>query len=261
MATTYLEVVNRVLRRLREATVTTIASTEYSRLVADFVSDIHQDVVAQYDWTSLRHTIHVNIAAGNSTYYLGANTANGGHAATTDRLTTTESMLLRDNCGRPQVWLYDNSSTDTTGIQLFELSDADIQTQIKSDTSLTQADPLYFSLRQEEDTDLGGLTLTIWPTPTTTRYMELRFWTPEATLARFSSGDSYTGIDNSTDPIIVPWRPIYLGALALALNERGEELGEPGNVAEARYLMALSAAIESDMNYRQRNNEYEFTQG
>jgi len=57
---------------------------------------------------------------------------------------------------------------------------------------------------------------------------------------------------------VVPALPIYLGTLFMALNERGEELGEPGSIAERRYYDALNTAKESDIQVRGLTNEYEF---
>jgi len=55
----------------------------------------------------------------------------------------------------------------------------------------------------------------------------------------------------------MPHRPVYLGALYLALNERGEEMGEPGGKAEQRYRVALNSAIEADQKAKVRSEEYE----
>lgn len=39
MSTTYLTIVNHVLRRMREDEITNIADTTYSKMVGDFVND------------------------------------------------------------------------------------------------------------------------------------------------------------------------------------------------------------------------------
>ena len=53
---TYLQLVNSVLRRLREDEVTTVAQTSYSKLIGEFVNDAKRTVEDSYDWTALRST-------------------------------------------------------------------------------------------------------------------------------------------------------------------------------------------------------------
>ena len=54
---TYLELVNNVLRRLREDEVTTVQSTTYSKMVGDFVNDAKTFVQSAWDWSGLRTTL------------------------------------------------------------------------------------------------------------------------------------------------------------------------------------------------------------
>ena len=67
---TYLQLVNSVLRRLREDEITTVNETDYSRLVGDFVNDAIQVVENSSDWTALRTTVTVNTVAGTPLYSL-----------------------------------------------------------------------------------------------------------------------------------------------------------------------------------------------
>ena len=46
--------------------------------------------------------------------------------------------------------------------------------------------------------------------------------------------------------------------LFLAFNERGEEMGEPGNMAERRYATSLVDAIDADVQRTGRTNRLEF---
>ena len=50
---TYLELVNNVLRRLRETEVTTVQSTSYSKLIGDIVNDAKRLVEDAWDWKVL----------------------------------------------------------------------------------------------------------------------------------------------------------------------------------------------------------------
>ena len=69
MSTTYLTLVNSVLRRLREDEVGTVADTAYSKMVGDFVND-EQSVENSHDWSSLRKTIVVTTEADTTEYTL-----------------------------------------------------------------------------------------------------------------------------------------------------------------------------------------------
>lgn len=53
MATTYLQAVNSVLRRLRESEVATVNDNSYSKLIGEFVNDAKKQVEDAYDWNSL----------------------------------------------------------------------------------------------------------------------------------------------------------------------------------------------------------------
>ena len=67
---TYLQLVNAVLRRLREDEVTTIEESDYSKLIGDFVNDAKRLVEDSWDWTVLRDNYSISTVAGTSTYAL-----------------------------------------------------------------------------------------------------------------------------------------------------------------------------------------------
>ena len=49
---TYLNLVNNVLRRLREDEVTTVAANTYSKMVSDFINDSKELVETAWDWSA-----------------------------------------------------------------------------------------------------------------------------------------------------------------------------------------------------------------
>jgi hypothetical protein len=67
---TYLELVNSVLRRLREDEITTVSESDYSRLIGDFVNDAKRLVEDSWDWTGLRQEESITTVAGTNTYTL-----------------------------------------------------------------------------------------------------------------------------------------------------------------------------------------------
>ena len=67
---TYLQLVNAVLRKLREDEVTTVNENDYSKLVGDFVNDAVKSVEAAWDWSSLRTDIDIPTVNNTKTYPL-----------------------------------------------------------------------------------------------------------------------------------------------------------------------------------------------
>jgi len=59
MATTYLSLMNNVLRRLREDEVSEVTQTTYSKMVGDYINDAKTLVQDAHDWSTLRKTVVV----------------------------------------------------------------------------------------------------------------------------------------------------------------------------------------------------------
>ena len=67
---TYLNLMNNVLRRLREEETTSVTSTTYNKMVGDFINDAKKLVEESADWSALRSTITISTAASDNTYSL-----------------------------------------------------------------------------------------------------------------------------------------------------------------------------------------------
>jgi hypothetical protein len=67
---TYLEIVNRVLRRLREAEVGTVNENTYSTLIGDLVNSIKSEVENSYNWSALRQTLSTSTSVDVFNYTL-----------------------------------------------------------------------------------------------------------------------------------------------------------------------------------------------
>jgi len=67
---TYLDLVNNVLRRLREDTVSTVTTDTYTTMVGDFVNDAKEMVESAWDWSALRTRLTITTAADDYTYSL-----------------------------------------------------------------------------------------------------------------------------------------------------------------------------------------------
>lgn len=242
-----LTIVNNVLRRLREDTVSTVSQNAYSQLIGMWVNDGFRQVQEAYDWQSLRHEINLPVAIGQTEYDLSATVANGGSVPNTERVTTADSLLLWDEDNRPQAYMFDDASDRYRKSFLWLIEDVSRYRRQQGDREIDNVRPQHFSLTPATDGD--GLVLTLWPDPSATSLIRIRFQTPQAELA-------IDGTDNATD-IIVPQTPVEAYVHFIASNERGEEMGEPGNILENRFTMALGAAIESAMGPDVRSDRYE----
>ena len=90
---TYLELVNDVLVRLRESTVSTVGETTYSSLIGKFVNDAKRQIEDSYSWNVLAQTITVTTTSGTSSYAL---TGAGQKFRINDAINTTSLIGLRN---------------------------------------------------------------------------------------------------------------------------------------------------------------------
>lgn len=73
---TYLEVVNSVLKRLRERTVATVEESTYSSLIGVLVNDALRDVENAWSWSGLRTTLTATTEADVFNYELNGSQNN-----------------------------------------------------------------------------------------------------------------------------------------------------------------------------------------
>ena len=95
---TYLELVNSVLRRLRENEVTTVKETPYSTLIGEFVNAVKREVEDAWDWSALRTTLTATTAPDLFNYVLDGSTT---RIRILDVINDTDNFYLED---RPTRW-------------------------------------------------------------------------------------------------------------------------------------------------------------
>jgi hypothetical protein len=66
----YIQLVNSVLRRLRETEVSSVADNAYSKLIGEFVNDAKRQVEDAYPWNALSDTLTASTADGIFNYVL-----------------------------------------------------------------------------------------------------------------------------------------------------------------------------------------------
>ena len=88
---TYLNLMNSVLRRLREEETTSVTSTTYVKMVGDFINDAKTLVGQAADWSALRETITISTTASDNTYSL---TGGGDNIKVMSMLNDTENCFM-----------------------------------------------------------------------------------------------------------------------------------------------------------------------
>jgi len=90
---TYLEIVNSILVRLREPTVSTVGLDAYSTLIGKFVNDAKRQVEDAYDWNVLGQEKTVTTTSG--TYIYALTGAGQKFRVSSDPLNTTSNVVMR----------------------------------------------------------------------------------------------------------------------------------------------------------------------
>jgi len=90
---TYLELVNDVLIRLRESSVTTVGETTYSSLIGKFVNDAKRQIEDSFNWNVLSTTVTITTVANTSSYSM---TGAGQKFQVNDAINTTSDVGLQN---------------------------------------------------------------------------------------------------------------------------------------------------------------------
>jgi hypothetical protein len=161
---TYLQLVNAVLRRLREDEVTTYKENSYSKLIGDFVNEAKREVEDAWNWIQLRTTIQVTCESGTFRYTL---TDAGQRFRILQVYNDTQDTVMRKapyewmnnafngsnpSTGSPQLWDINGSSAGDPNVDVFPIPDT--------------ADVLNFNMvLPQDDLDSDGTSLEVpnWP--------------------------------------------------------------------------------------------------
>lgn len=149
---TYLQIINAVMRRLREDEVATYSQSSYSKLIGDFVNETKREVEDAWNWTQLRTTIPVTTASGTDSYTL---TGSGERYRILQVINDTNDFEMRNV---PYSWI---NKTKTIG-------------------SSTNDSPLYYSVIGSTS---GDADVTLEPTPNAVETLNFYAVVPQADLA------------------------------------------------------------------------------
>jgi len=112
---TYLELVNDVLVRLRETTVSTVSQTSYSSLIGKFVNDAKRQVEDAFAWNVLGTTVTLSTTSSTYSYAL---TGVGQKFQVPDVLNVTSNLRMK-NIDFATMNRYQNFSTPVNGIPAY----------------------------------------------------------------------------------------------------------------------------------------------
>ena len=90
---TYLELVNDVLVRLRESTVSTVGETTYSSLIGKFVNDAKRQIEDSFNWNVLSTTVTITTVANTHAYSM---TGAGQKFQVNDAINSTSVIGLKN---------------------------------------------------------------------------------------------------------------------------------------------------------------------
>lgn len=209
---TYLELINNVLRELRETQVASVNQSTYSSFIAGKVNEAKRDTESAWDWKTLRTRVAFNTAANVNNYDLGAGGV--GSVATNER-----SRLCRtDVWGTTETYNFTLQGTEVYERTLSEL-------EWWNEGAIPVAQPYSFATI----TNYNGVTVRFVPAPDAVYTMHFFFIIPQDDLS------------GATDIIRIPGEPVWRRALAYAANERGGALGE---APESLLLRADRCALD-----------------
>ena len=125
----YIQLVNAVLRRLRETEVSSVNDNAYSKLIGDFVNDAQRNVEDAYNWNSLSDTLTAVTATGIFNYVL---VGSGQRFRVIDVLNDSSDVIVRNASTRwmNQQFLLNPTQAGTPQYYNFNGTDSNGDTQV-----------------------------------------------------------------------------------------------------------------------------------
>jgi hypothetical protein len=202
VGSTYLQVVNAVLKRLREGTMADFtAPTTYQQFIMDLVNSVKQEVEKAWFWHALRDTFEITTTASIINYaFTGAG---------------AEARILNgwNESGKNEIVKGTNQFFDS-----IYLSGGTIPTGFVSKYITNSVDESY------------DLKIDVYPSPNSAQVLNFNLYVPQADLAA-------VGNVPKVHPLL-----LIEGTLAYALTERGDETAGQQTDRYARLLSDFVAA-------------------
>lgn len=152
-AYTYLQLVNSVLRRLREPEASSINDSDYVRLIATYVNDAKRQVEDSYNWNSLSETLSATTIPDLLSYVL---VDSGQRFRVIDVINDTSNIIMINQTTR---WMNDHYLNNNP----------------------PKGAPMYYNFN---GTDVNGDTIAdVYPVPNGTYNLRFNVILPQAELA------------------------------------------------------------------------------
>lgn len=227
---TYRQIINSVLRRLREDTIDSdwsgnlydsVSVSDYQKLIGELVNDSKKNVESYHDWNALRETFNIKTQAGNMQYTLGDATRGAGVSfKVLDVICQDTGQVLEQV---PNDWLNE---------AVFPLSQAANGKPTKyAFNGVAQA-----GVDREPDFNID-----LYPVPDSIQTISVNIVGAQKELS------------TASQVLRVPSQPVILGAWARAIAERGEDGGSISSAVAAEARDSLNLAVQLDAG----NMEYE----
>ena len=211
---TYREVINSVLRRLREDTIDSdwsgnlydsVSVSDYQKLIGELVNDSKKNVESYHDWNALRETFNIKTAADNMQYTLGDATRGAG-------VTFKVLDVICQNTGQ----VLEQVPNDWINEQVFPLTN--------KVSGISQA-----STDREPDFNID-----LYPVPISEQIISVNIVGAQKELR------------TAAQVLRVPSQAVILGAWARAISERGEDGGSLSSAVAAEARDSLNIAVQLD---------------
>ena len=218
---TYRELINEVLIRLREDTISSDWSgaindsstvSAYHKVIGSLVNDAKRGVEERHDWLNLRETVNISTVNGTKNY----------------NLSSGQEIKILD------------AVNNNTGLHLNQVSKQYINT-VKYPTDDT-GEPLYYGFNGSDSSN--NLKIDLSPVPT------------EAHTISFDIIKFQDKLTSATTVLKVPEQPVILGAWARAIAERGEDGGTQSSIMANEALESLKQAIILDSGNAQYETDW-----
>jgi len=226
---TYREIINSVLRRLRETEIDSDWSgdisnstiTPYQKLIGELVNDSKKSVESYHDWNALRETFNIRTKAGNMQYTLGDALRGAG-----------VSFNVLDVINQ------------STGTVLEQIPNDEMNRKIFPISPSNSGEPRYYAfngISQASTSREPDFNIDFYPIP------------DEQQIISVNIVGAQQDLTTASQVLRVPSQPVILGAWARAIAERGEDGGTQQGAVAGEARDALLQAVQLDAG----NFEYE----
>ena len=214
---TYLELINEVLKNLREDEVTSSTSSAYTKLIGFFIKQAYVECANAYQWPQLYETQDVAISADDTSFTITGDSGEGVFDIESVYSTTNKNFLRANS--------YKN-----------------LRDRLSYDTNTNTCSEYAYG----GETSDGTTTIYLFPTSSGSDTLRVNY-NRKPDLSNTFSDSTF---------IKLPELPIVLKAWARAVSERGEDGGMSSNEIEIQAQIALSDSIALHESNNNASNTY-----